>query len=264
MKNSNGTPFDSSTKLSVTNSNDAPQERPILNLRGYKKVDTIEDGFVVLTQYKYRQRTQQLLFEVNEHNFDKVKNDETWGFNRTRSTEDSYNSIKLKEKMKSLLKEMQEFLDNTTVITSDSSFIKLLCDDLYICLKTFDTKHSAMFSCARQISQGAQRAYSATRTPKAPINRHVFDIENYGTPIFTRTNAGNPGNYNDNGSLISKIPDFNIDELNEDNFNKEFYQIVNDTDNDNDNDIEYNLSSTDDNPYSTLSISDLMRSCSKI
>ena len=37
LKNSNGTPFDSSTKLPVTNSNDAPRERPILNLRGYKK-----------------------------------------------------------------------------------------------------------------------------------------------------------------------------------------------------------------------------------
>jgi hypothetical protein len=36
LKNSNGTPFDSSTKLPVTNSNDAPRERPILNLRGYK------------------------------------------------------------------------------------------------------------------------------------------------------------------------------------------------------------------------------------
>ena len=38
MKNSNGTPFDSSTKLPVTNSNDAPAERPILNLRGYKDI----------------------------------------------------------------------------------------------------------------------------------------------------------------------------------------------------------------------------------
>jgi len=36
LKNSNGTPFDSLSKLPVTNSNDAPRERPILNLRGYK------------------------------------------------------------------------------------------------------------------------------------------------------------------------------------------------------------------------------------
>jgi hypothetical protein len=39
LKNSNGTPFDSSTKLPVTTSNDAPVERPILNLRGYKFVE---------------------------------------------------------------------------------------------------------------------------------------------------------------------------------------------------------------------------------
>ena len=37
LKNSNGTPFDSSTKLPVTTSNDAPLERTILNLRGYKR-----------------------------------------------------------------------------------------------------------------------------------------------------------------------------------------------------------------------------------
>ena len=248
-----------------------------------KKVGTIEDGFVDLTQYKYRQRTQQLLFEVNEHNFNKVNlGDDPLRFNRsyyncqdihddTRHDTDEVhntdtdNSKNLKEKMKNLLKEMQEFLensDNTMVAaTADSSFIKLLCDDLYICLKTFDTEHSAMFSCARQLSQGAQRAYSATCTPKVPRSGHVFDIGNFGSPIIKRSSAG--GNYNDNDndndndSFISKFPDFNDDELNNHNFNKEFYQIIND-----DDDMDYNLSSESDNPYSTLSILDLMRSCS--
>ena len=140
-----------------------------------------------------------------------------------------------------------------------------------------------MFSCARQLSQGAQRAYCATRTPKVPINEHVFDMENYGTHMITplknsngiiqerpilnlhgyeRSNAGNY-NDNDNGLFISNFPDFNIDELNDDNFNKEFYRIINDEHIDTDNDMDYNLSSMEDNPYSTLSISDLMRSCSK-
>jgi hypothetical protein len=237
-----------------------------------KNVDMIEDGLVDLTQYKYRQRTQQLLFEVNEHNFNKVNSDDDplkfnrsyYNYNDTRDdnddTVDLHNSIQLKEKMKGLLKEMQEYLDNlhNTIVTTgtvDSSFIKLLCDDLYICLKTFDTKHSAMFSCARQLSQGAQRAYSATCTPKAPRNAHVFDVANFGNPIIKRSNAGNY-NYDDDNSFISKFPDFDDDELNNDNFNKEFYQIIND------DDMEYNLSSDGDNPYSTLSILDLMRSCS--
>jgi len=248
-----------------------------------KNVDNNEDGFVDLTQYKYRQRTQQLLFEVNQHNFNKVKSEEPLKFNRSYynyndthnididNTDDIHatdNSIKLKEAMKGLLKEMQQFLENldNTMVASDSTFIKLLCDDLYICLKTFDTKHSAMFSCARQLSQGAQRAYSATCTHKAPRNDgHVFDVGNFGTPIIKRSTAG--GNYNNNDndteSFISKFPDFNDDELNNDNFNKDFYQIINDEHAyDHDDDREYNLSSESDNPYSTLSILDLMRSCS--
>jgi len=237
--------------------------------------DMIENKFVDLTQYKYRQRTQQLLFEVNEYNFNKVNSDDTplrfnrsyYNYNDTHDTHDGddlYNSKKLKEKMKGLLKEMQEFLenlDNTMVAAmADSTFIKLLCDDIYICLKTFDTEHSAMFSCARQLSQGAQRAYSATCTPKAPRSGHVFDVANFGIPIFKRSNTGN---YNDNDteSFISKFPDFNDDELNNNNFNKEFYQVINDN-HVYDDDTEYNLSSESDNPYSTLSILDLMRSCS--
>jgi Mg-chelatase subunit ChlD len=251
-----------------------------------KKVDIIEDGFIDLIQYKYRQRTQQLLFEVNEYNFEKYKRcnplkiDTSCYNNNLKlsdldidtetdtdddNDDDLYNSRKLKEKMKSLLKEMQKYLDNTTTM-ADSSFIKLLCDDLYICLKTFDTEQSAMFSCARQLSQGAQRAYSATCTPKAPRNRHVFDVANFGKPIIKRSTAGGNDNDNDNDnyndSFISKFPDFNDDELNNDNFNKEFYQIIDDDHVYDYDDTEYNLSSDVDNPYSTLSILDLMRSCS--
>jgi len=248
--------------------------------------DMIENRFVDLTQYKYRQRTQQLLFEVNEYNFNKVNvnsDDAPLRFNRSyynyrdtqgahyaNDSDDLNDSKNLKEKMKRLLKEMQEFLENldNTLVATDSSFIKLLCDDLYICLKTFDTEHSAMFSCARQLSQGAQRAYSATCTPKAPRNGYgyVFDIGNIESPIIKRSNTGNfnyddPDNDNNDDSFISKFPDFNDDELNNNNFNKEFYQIIND-DHSYDNDMEYNLSSDSDNPYSTLSILDLMRSCS--
>ena len=250
-----------------------------------------EDGFVDLTQYKYRQKTQQLLFEVNQYNFNKVNCDLPSRFDRSYynyndthhdthvdthvdDSDDLYNSKKLKEKMKSLLKEMQEYLENldNTLVDTDSSFIKLLCDDIYICLKTFDTEHSAMFSCARQLSQGSQRAYSATCTPKAPKNGYVFDIGNIESPIIKRSNTGN-FNYDDprhgygdcdnDDSFISNFPDFNEDDLNNDNFNKEFYQMIND-DNVGDadyGDIEYNLSSDSHKPYSSLSILDLMRSC---
>jgi len=214
------------------------------------------DGFINLTNYKYRQKTQQLLSEVNTHNFDKITN------NIHDSNVDNYNLLKekdklLKNKMTNLLKEMQQFLEKDEP-KSDASFIKLLCDDIYVCLQTFDTKHGAMYSCARQTSQGSQRAYSATCTPKAhnnnEQNHHVFDIPDFGTPMIKRSYAVNYKN------------DCYDDELNNDNFNKPFYRKHLDEyeceHEDEDVNDGYKLSDQVDNPYSTLSILDLMRSCS--
>jgi hypothetical protein len=220
-----------------------------------KKVYDTNNGFIDLTNYKYRQKTQQLLSEVNTHNFDKITN------NIHDHNVDNYNLLKekdklLKNKMKDLLKEMQQFLEKDES-KSDTSFIKLLCDDIYVCLQTFDTKHGAMYSCARQTSQGSQRAYSATCTPKAHSNNdqnhHVFDIPDFGSPMIKRSYAVNYKNdccYDD--------------DLNNDNFNKPFYRNHLDENENENEDDGYKLSDQVDNPYSTLSILDLMRSCSNI
>ena len=181
---------------------------------------------------------------------------------------------------------MQQFLEKDES-KSDTSFIKLLCDDIYVCLQTFDTKHGAMYSCARQTSQGSQRAYSATCTPKAHSNNdqthHVFDIPDFGSPTIKRSyavnyrndwcnNSDGPGDdgpgddYDDNKNasmFIAKFPHFDDgDDLNNDNFNKPFYRKHLDEDEDEDESGGYKLSDQFDNPYSTLSILDLMRSCS--
>jgi hypothetical protein len=44
LKNSNGTPLNSSTKLPVTILNDAPLERPNINLHGYKRISAKKGG----------------------------------------------------------------------------------------------------------------------------------------------------------------------------------------------------------------------------
>jgi von Willebrand factor type A domain len=243
------------------------------------------DGFIDLNKYKYRQRTQQLLFEVNIYNFEKYKRQNPFKFNNklvyspsadghNDHDDDSYKSIKtnkqiLKEKMKNLLEEIQQFLEKITSASDDYNFIKLLCDDLYICLQTFDTEHGAMFSCARQVSQGAQRAYSATCTPNSHRNLRNRSQQHPNVFNMKRSIAINDNDidiHDDDDDYIQlnttyNFPEFNYDELNNDNFNKEFYQNTND-DSADDNDTDYNLSTHNDNPYSTLSILDLMRSCS--
>ena len=40
------------------------------------------------------------------------------------------------------------------------SFMKVLCDDLYVAYRTFGTEHAHMYTCARQNSQGSQGAYT--------------------------------------------------------------------------------------------------------
>jgi hypothetical protein len=43
--------------------------------------------------------------------------------------------------------------------------MKNLCDDIYICYRTFGTKFGTMYTTARQTSQGTQRCYNVSHTP---------------------------------------------------------------------------------------------------
>jgi hypothetical protein len=246
------------------------------------------DGFTELTKYKYRQRTQQLLYEANLHNFNNLKCKDPLKISPHHIDDyDDFckihyeNGKLLKAKMKDLLKEMQQFLDKPSpslenvenLEPKDPNLYKLLCDDIYICLHTFDTSHGAMYSCARQTSQGAQRSYSATYTPKVDKG-NVFDNDNANNiAIASFRNSCEPlrlmRSYAINSvslsSPLTQFPDFTEDDINLNNFNVNFYNQKDDSDTagtgDNDNE-EYTVSDQIDNPYSTLSILELMRSCS--
>uniref|UniRef100_A0A6C0JHY2 VWFA domain-containing protein n=1 Tax=viral metagenome TaxID=1070528 RepID=A0A6C0JHY2_9ZZZZ len=225
------------------------------------------DGFIDLSNYKYRQRTQQLLFDVNLHNFDVIKHNVSYSgdkYDELHKTLQSNGKL-LKEKMKKLLKEMQQ-LSQSLEKDEEKAFIKLLCDDIFICLQTFESKHSAMYSCARQASQGAQRSYSATYTPKFDNNTPFQGRVNM--PQFKRSYAvnmhsqdldydvvnDNDDDDDDNAFVLPTFPKFSYND-NCDNDN---------CDNDNEDDYQnnYKVSEQIDNPNSTLSILSLMRSCS--
>jgi len=239
------------------------------------------DGFTELTKYKYRQRTQQLLYEANLHNFNNLKCKKPLKISPYHI--DYYddfckihyeNGKILKAKMKDLLKEMQQFLDKPSqtlenvekvenLEPKEPNLYKLLCDDIYICLHTFDTSHGAMYSCARQTSQGAQRSYSATYTPRVDkgnafdnVNNVTSLINGCGPPRFMRSYAINSVSPSLSYPLPT-FPDFTEDDINLKNFNADFYNQKDDSDNE-----EYTVSDQIDNPYSTLSILELMRSCS--
>jgi hypothetical protein len=89
----------------------------------------------LITKYKYRQRTQQLLFLARH--FDDYKNKDV-----------------MKQKMDDFFNELK------TCNVDDKPFMKLLMDDIYITRKMFETPYNSLYSNARQTSQGTQRCYN--------------------------------------------------------------------------------------------------------
>jgi hypothetical protein len=254
--------------------------------------NNIVDGFIDLSKYKYRQRTQQLLFEVNRYNFDNT--------NYENNCENFWKKQKetkkiLKKKMTSLLEEMKQLLEK--VVQKDANqllekvvqkedeeraFIKMLCDDIYVCLKTFDTKYGAMYSCARQISQGSQRSYSANYTPSQNNNINFNATStSTSTPMFIRSCAykNTLNDYEEECvfrpmfpeieetqhdepfvhlSLKKPSSDSNLLDCEENvtrfrDYDSEFNTEEND---------DYKVSEQIDNPYISNSILEMMRTCS--
>ena len=136
-----------------------------------------------LTKFVYRQRTLQHLFKVNE--FLKRKN--SLNDNHTNSLfifpcQVESEAVKeekkhLKTSLLSFITEMKQFMTDNQ-LTNDA-FMKNLCDDIYICYKTFETKFGAMYVGARQTSQGTQRAYTVSHTPNDNINDNIFYLNDF-------------------------------------------------------------------------------------
>ena len=126
-----------------------------------------------LTKYIFRQRTMQLLYAVNRYNNNNNRTRKIMGiFGRNRrSTSNDEDSTNFKDQLNMFLTEMKKYITENGL--ENDKLMKNLCDDIYISLRTFGTKLGAMYSSARQTSQGTQRCYTVSHTPEARVDDFV-------------------------------------------------------------------------------------------
>jgi hypothetical protein len=203
------------------------------------------------TKYIYRQKTLELLFEVSILQKNKIELQKLHHFSAfTLSSQenDDYHSMlkknkneenELKDKLHTFFKEIKKFMADNNL--DGDNFLKNLCDDIYISHKTLGTTYGAMYSTARQTSQGTQRCYTVSHTPEA---NYVNDYPNtlLRTPRMSMQitkNFHTPNLFNE----INVIRNNNISLINP-------------------NEIIHNLSSFEDAPYLTHTATRIMRDVS--
>jgi len=186
-----------------------------------------------LTNYLFRQKTQELLFKTKEHlqNIREYK-DKDHQFKRYKSVfkepdvfkESEKKTDVLKTQLKDFFKSMLDYIEANKL--KDDDFFTMLCDDIYIAIKSFDMENGLMFAAARHTSQGRQQSY----TPRFV----EVEVEAVTANTLKRgyTLAGSPG-----------LIDCNTG-------NKDYLEL------------NYQLSQNDTSPYSSIGQVKLMREVS--
>lgn len=165
--------------------------------------EELEEGNDI-NHYMFRQRTLQLLYEANL----------LTNYQREISLENRDNSEnkekinEMKKNLSDLLDEMKKYMEENDM--KENRFMNNLCEDIYICHRTFGTKYGMMYCAARQLSQGTQRQYtvSAPRNQdhallnSTPVRRtsHTANTNN----IFTMNNYDDTDGDTDDDSIFSK------------------------------------------------------------
>jgi hypothetical protein len=167
----------------------------IVKVSGKKIDDDIDISVIIssqekssdLTKYIYRQLTQQILFKINDYNKDNKDNYDSIEYIIKKNEVKKNEQKKLKTEMLLLFEELKKYMTDNS-LTHDI-LMKNLCDDIYICHRTFGTKFGYMFCVARESSQGQQRSYTQTQIPD------IFPRKN---PLRGINGLGFIDNYDDN------------------------------------------------------------------
>lgn len=195
-----------------------------------------------LTTHIYRQRSLQLLYEVNEFcNKKRDLDNNTNSLFNNNVTIDEINNMRkekkdLKLKLTNLLGEIKKYMEDNNL--QDDKTLKNLCDDIYISYRTFGTKVGTMFCTARLTSQGAQRQYTASNTQ--PLDYPAMDSQTM--------------DEFENMSTLSRFPTL----IRHNNFVR-----FNDSDNDDLPILHHEVSSYEDTPYLTPQANNIMRGLSR-
>lgn len=158
-----------------------------------------------LTNYLFRQQTQEYLFKTNrllesQCEMSKTPLDPLAKYSMyyqsqsqpqpESSKKDNFiQQIKkekelLKQQMKDFFKAMLDYITSKNL--SEDMFFKTLCDDMYIALKSFDTQHGMMYAAARQTSQGRQQTYSSIPEQEPVLCDQFEDLIATRPPCLTR------------------------------------------------------------------------------
>jgi len=117
-----------------------------------------------LTKYAFRQKVQELMYQTK------------CGIDRSDRAE-------FKKKLKIAFKTIKKYMRINDL--KDDGLLKMLCDDISVIYRTFDSSHSIMYASARCNSQGRQRTYNTNDTVN--FNEEIRRGAYLATPRLKRT-----------------------------------------------------------------------------
>ena len=147
------------------------------------------------TNYVFRQRTLQLLYQAKEIQTKKNNYNRIW---MELVTDQNINHETISAEKKIIKKNLQEFMEELKKYIEENNlledkFLKNLCDDVYISYRTLGTRYGQMYAAARQTSQGTQRCYTVSHIPgdEMDTNLQSFPFHGFQNNQFVRSNKLN-------------------------------------------------------------------------
>ena len=144
-----------------------------------------------LNTFVFRQRTQELLYDaqqyskkskrknINKYNLSRNLSRNLYNFTDSEDTIDpnleyKFEKNTIKTKLIDFRTLMLQYIENNNLDTDP--IMLMLCDDIYICIRTLGTSVGNMFTYARQTSQGRQQTYACSTINYNDINssNHVL------------------------------------------------------------------------------------------